>query len=223
MRISARRDPADDGLFIIGLVGQAGSGKTTVARALERDGAVVIDADALGRDIVNHDADVRAALAAEYGSDAYGPAGLDRQRVAAVVFRDPEARDRLNRLVHPRIVARMRGQLDALRGRGFQGAVVVDAALLLDWGFERECDLLVAVAAPRTAQLERLRAQRGWSAEEASLRIEVQQPTAVLSAAADVTLDNTGRPEDLERAAREALRRQRHAMPDRKGNDATPC
>ena len=223
MRTSARRGPVDDGLFIIGLVGQAGSGKSTVARALERDGAVVIDADQLGRDIVNGDPEVRAALAAEYGPDVYGASGLDRQRVAAVVFRDPEARERLNRLVHPRIVDRVREQLDALRRRGYHGVVVVDAALLLDWGFERECDWLVAVVAPRAAQLERLRAQRGWSAEEASLRLDVQQPAAVLAAAADVTLDNTGRPEDLEVAAREALRRARDVMPDRKGRDAAPC
>ncbi len=223
MRTSARRDPADDGLLIVGLVGQAGSGKTTVARAIEREGAAVIDADALGRDIVNDDPDVRAALAAEYGDDVYGPSGLDRARVAGVVFRDAGARERLNRLVHPRIVDRVRAELNALRRRGFRGTVVVDAALLMDWGFERECDAVIAVVAPRAAQLERLRAQRGWSAEDASLRIGVQRSTAALTAAADVTLDNAGRPEDLERRASEAVRRLRDAMPHRKGHDATSC
>jgi len=223
MPINPRRDPADDGLLIIGLVGQAGSGKTTVARALERDGAVVIDADALGRDIVNDDPDVRAALAAEYGDDVYASSGLDRARVGAVVFRDAAARERLNRLVHPRIVDRVRARLNALRERGFRGTVAVDAALLLDWGFERECDRVIAVVAPRPAQLERLRAQRGWSADDAGLRLGVQRSAAALSAAADVTLDNAGRLEDLERHAREAVRRLRDAMQHRKGHDAAPC
>ena len=223
MPISSRREPADDGLFIVGLVGQAGSGKSTVARGLERDGAVVIDADTLGHDIVIDDPDVRTALIAEYGADIYGPQGLDRRRVAAVVFQDAAARERLNRLMHPRIVDRMMARLRELRRQGFRGVVVVDAALLLDWGFEYECDAVMAVLAPRDAQLERLRAQRDWSAEEAARVLEVQRPPAALAAAADVTLDNQGLPEDLERAAREAILRLRAGFPDRKGHDASSC
>ena len=102
------------GPFRVGLVGRAGSGKTTVARALEADGAVIIDADALGHEVTRDDPDVRAALSAEYGADVYGPGGLDRARVAARVFRDVEARERLNRLVHPRILERMRRRLEGL-------------------------------------------------------------------------------------------------------------
>jgi dephospho-CoA kinase len=219
----SRRPPSNDGLFIVGIVGQAGSGKTTVARALERDGAVVIDADALGHEVVDQDPEVRAALAAEYGADVYGPAGLDRARVAAVVFRDAVARERLNRLVHPRIVERMYARLGELEDEGYEGVVVLDAALLLDWRFERECDAVLAVMAPRAKQLERLRAQRGWSADEADLRIGVQRPAAELSAAADVTIDNGGAEADLERLAHAALRRLRDAWPNRKGNDASSC
>ena len=222
MPTEARRRSGADGLFIVGLVGQAGSGKSTVARALERDGAVLIDADRLGHEVVQDDPRVRAALSAEYGADVYGPAGLDRRRVAAVVFRDAAARERLNRLVHPGILERIRARLDTLRAQGHRGVVVVDAALLLDWGFERECDAVFAVIAPRAAQLERLGAQRGWSVEDAERVLDVQRPVAALSAAADATLDNDGRPEDLERAAREALRRLR-ADPQAKGHDSTPC
>jgi dephospho-CoA kinase len=101
--------------------------------------------------------------------------------------------------------------------------VVVDAALLLDWGFERDCDRVIAVVAPRAAQLERLREQRGWNAEDAILRLEAQRPAAAMTAAADVVLDNSGRLEELERTAHEALRRLRESMPNRKGHGATPC
>jgi dephospho-CoA kinase len=201
-----RRAPANDGLWIVGIVGQAGSGKSTVARALERDGAIVVDADQLGHEVVDGDPEVRAALVAEYGPAVYGPTGLDRPVVAARVFREPSARERLNRLVHPRIIGRMRARIDAARTRGYRGIVAIDAALLLDWGLERELDQVVAVVATRDAQLERLATQRGWSREEAERRIAAQRPATELAAAADVVLDNHGDVAALEAAARAAVR-----------------
>jgi len=158
---------------------------------------------------------VRAALATEYGADVYGPAGLDRARVAAVVFRDAAARDRLNRLVHPRIVARIHRELDALRARGFRGTVVVDAALLLDWGFERECDAVLAVDAPRDSQVARLVAARGWTPADVARRLDAQRPPEWFAARADVTLVNDGTPERMERAALEAVDRLRAAQKGR--------
>ena len=210
-------------MFLVGLVGQAGSGKTTVARALERDGAVVIDADRLGHEVVNGDPDVRAALVAEYGADVYGPAGLDRRRVAARVFSDPEALARLNRLVHPHIVERMRGLIAEFRARDHRGVVVLDAALLLDWGIAGECDAVVAVVAPRAAQLERLAAQRGWSASEAARVIGAQRSVESLTAAADAVLDNDGNTERLEREARRVIERLYGARHERKGRTNTSC
>jgi dephospho-CoA kinase len=227
MSTSARRTPGADGLFIVGLVGRAGSGKTTVARALAAGGATVVDADALGHEVTAHDPEVRRALAAEYGDDVYGPAGLDRARVAARVFRDPEARERLNRLVHPRIVERIRARLEALRAAGHRGTVVLDAALLLDWGFERECDAVIAVMAPEAARRERLARARGWSGEETERRLAAQRPDEAFNTVADVVLENRGRPEDVERAAREAVRnlmlRRGATAPHEDPNGAQPC
>src|SRR5689334_18448276 len=120
-----RRTHAGDGLFILGLAGRAGSGKSTVARALESRGVPVIDADRLGHEVTDTDPEVRAALGAEYGPDVYRADGaLDRARVGAKVFSDPAARARLDRLVHPRILARIRARLDALRAASFHGVVV---------------------------------------------------------------------------------------------------
>src|SRR5439155_8997399 len=123
----------------------------------------------------------------------------------------------------PRILERLRERLDAWRREGFRGVVVVDAALLLDWGFERECDVVLAVAAPADLRLERLRLQRGWSREEGERRTAAQRPAASLSEAADVTLENRGRPEELERAAREAVHRLREAPHDPKGPRTRSC
>uniref|UniRef100_A0A832I085 Dephospho-CoA kinase n=1 Tax=Eiseniibacteriota bacterium TaxID=2212470 RepID=A0A832I085_UNCEI len=208
----ARRPRADDGLFIVGLVGRAGSGKSTVARALAADGARVIEADRLGHEVTDGDPEVRAALAAEYGADVYRPDGaLDRARVAARVFADPEARARLDRLVHPRIVERIRRTLDAWRAAGHRGVVVVDAALMLEWGLERACDAIVAVTAPEEEQVARLAAARGWTPEQARARLAAQRTNERFAAAADAVLDNRGSPEDLARAARDAVARLRAA------------
>jgi dephospho-CoA kinase len=222
-----RRRGARDGLFIVGLIGRTGSGKSTVAAALARDGAVVVDADAIGHEVTAHDPEVRRALSDEYGADVYGPAGLDRARVAAVVFRDAAARERLNRLVHPRIVERVRARFEALRADGFRGVVVFDAALLLDWGFERECDAVIAVRAPERARIERLATARGWSEEEATRRLAAQRSDESAVASADRVLENGGSRDELERAAVVAVRELRQergdASPHGERHGASPC
>jgi dephospho-CoA kinase len=201
-----RRAPAHDGLTVIGLVGRAGSGKSTVARALAEDGATVIEADRIGHQVTDHDPEVRAALAAEYGPRVYRDDGtLDRPVVAARVFQDREARARLDALVHPRILDRIHAELDALRERGFRGVVVIDAALMLEWSLERECDAVIAVVAPEPMQIERLWRARGWSESDARARLAAQRTNEAFAEAADVTLVNQGSADDLRREAREAV------------------
>ncbi len=194
-------------MFVLGLVGRAGSGKSTVARALAADGAEVIDADALGHAVTDHDDEVRAALVAEYGAGIYRKDGtLDRSRVAAAVFADPVARARLNQLTHPRIARRIEARIAELEAKLFAGLVVIDAALMLDWRLERACDAVMAVVADESAQIERMVRSRGWSVEQARQRLAAQRPAPELQAAADVTLENDGTMEQLEAAARDAVR-----------------
>jgi dephospho-CoA kinase len=179
----ARRPP-----FVVAIVGPAGSGKSMLARSLAGPGARVLDADRFGHEITDGDPTVRAALAAEYGPAVYRPDGsLDRARVAARVFSDPSALARLNGLVHPRILARLRAEIAAAADLD---TVIVDAALLLDWGFERECDAVVAVVAPRALQLERLRRARGWSEEEANRRLSTARTNESFTALADEVVVN---------------------------------
>lgn len=207
-----RRAPLDDGLLLLGLVGRAGSGKSTVADALEADGACVLRADPLGHQVTDRDPAVRAALVAEYGPDIYLADGtLDRARVAAKVFADKAARARLDKLTHPRIVILMQGEVARLREEGWRGVVVFDAALMLDWGLERVCDAVIAVVAPEDVKVARLTASRGWSEEQARARLAAQRGDEAFAAAADVVLDNRGTREELARAAREAVRRLRAA------------
>jgi dephospho-CoA kinase len=205
-RVKPRRPHAGDGLFIIGLVGRAGSGKSAAAQAIAADGGAVIDADQIGHEVTEQDQEVRQALAAEYGADIYRADGtLDRRRVAAKVFHDPLARGRLDSLVHPRILARAWEALNQLRLAGHRGVVVLDAALLLAWGMERSCDAVLAVVAPESEQIARLMKSRGWSEADARAVLSVQRPNEAFAAAADLTLNNDGTKEALERAARAAV------------------
>jgi dephospho-CoA kinase len=208
MSTRVRRADAGDGVFILGLVGRAGSGKTTVARALEADGARVLEADRLGHEVTDRDPEVRAALIAEYGPDIYRADGaLDRARVAAKVFTDAAARVRLNELVHPKIVARIRDTILGFIREGWRGVVVVDAALMLDWRLERACDAVLAIVAPERDQVLRLMSARGWSKAEARSRLGAQRTNEEYARAADAVLDNRGTPEALADAARVAVRR----------------
>jgi dephospho-CoA kinase len=201
-----RRAAVADGLVIVGLVGRTGSGKSTVARTLAETGAVVIEGDSLGHEVTDHDPEVRRALVAEYGEEVYAQDGtLDRQAVANRVFRDPEARQRLDRLVHPRIIELIRRRLERLRVEGFRGVVVIDAALLLDWGLEAWCDHVIAVVAPEADQVARLIEGRRWSREEARRRLGVQRSNEAFAAAADLTLKNHGSRADLDRETRKGI------------------
>jgi dephospho-CoA kinase len=200
--------------FILGLVGRAGSGKTTVARALVADGAEVIEADRIGHEITDHDPEVRASLAGSYGTDIYRADGtLDRPRVAARVFRDARALAELNALVHPRIVRRIRERIEVLRREGRVEVVVVDAALMLDWGLEADCDAVLAVVAPEADQVARLMAARGWNEGEARDRLGAQRSNQAFEKAADEVVRNDASPEDLVRAVRAALARLRARNP----------
>ena len=203
-----RRAPATDGLLILGLVGRAGSGKSTVAGLLAGRGARVIDADRIGHEVTDTDPDVREALLSEYGPAVYLESNkLNRRLVAAKVFADPLALARLNELVHPRILRRIRDRLQALVRESYRGPVVVDAALMLDWAFERECDVVLAVVAPEEAQVERLVRARGWTPAEAGRRLASQRSNEDFAALADAVIENSGSETALASATHAALDR----------------
>jgi len=122
------------------------------------------------------------------------------------VFSDPAALARLNAIVHPRIAARLRDEI--ARATGID-TVVIDAAVLLDWGFERECDAVIAVRASREQQIARLRKARGWSEEEATRRLASARSDEAFKALADEVVVNDTDEATAERAMRDAVDRLR--------------
>lgn len=185
---------------VIGLVGGVGSGKSAVAAALARRGGRVVDADALGHAALREPA-LAAAVLARWPQVA-GADGIDRAKLAAVVFADDAARDALEALVHPWIVRRIREGVAAAR----EPFVVIDAPLLLEAGLRGDCDLVVYVDAPAAERARRV-AARGWPADELVRREAAQMPLEEKRRLADVVLDNGGSPAALDAQVERLLER----------------
>jgi dephospho-CoA kinase len=178
----------------IGLTGGIGSGKSTVSRLLGEHGAVIVDADAIAREVVAPGTPGLAAIVEAFGAAVLAADGsLDRPRLAAVVFADPEARGTLDGIVHPLVRARAR----ELEAAAPPGAVVVhDVPLLAETGQGSAYDVVVVVEADPDMRVARL-VERGLTAEDARARIAVQATDEERRAIADVVLDNSGTPEEL--------------------------
>jgi dephospho-CoA kinase len=184
----------------VALTGGIGSGKSTVGRLLADLGAQVIDADQLAREVVAAGTVGLAAVVAEFGADYLQPDGaLDRRRMAELVFADPQARRRLERIVHPAVAERFAARAAAAPA----GAVVVyEVPLLVEAARAPDFDVVVVVEAPEPVRLARL-AARGLSAEEASARMQAQAGAQARLASADLVIPNDG---DLARLEREVRR-----------------
>ncbi len=196
--------------LIVGVTGGIASGKTTVARELERQGAVRIDADRIGRDVVDRMPQVRQVLREAFGDSVFAEDGsLDRSRLAGLVFSDSEALEELNRIVHPHLLAEIRSRGNAFRREADGGVLVIDAALLVEWGGGVGVDYLVVVQSDSERQIERLRDRDGLSREEAVRRIGSQVDDSRRAKAADEILVNEGNLADLAAKARDLWRRLR--------------
>jgi dephospho-CoA kinase len=189
-------------VLTVGLTGNVASGKTTVARVWQEFGATVVDADRLARRAVEPGTPGLARIVAEWGPGVLAPDGtLDRAAVREIVFRDPEARARLEAIVHPE-VARFRDlELRAAQGRG-ERLVVADIPLLFEVGAEGDFDVVVLVDAPEEHRLQRMVRDRGLEQDAARRMIAAQMPSERKRDRAHVVIDNTGSLEELEARAR---------------------
>ena len=178
----------------IGLTGGIGSGKSTVSALLAARGAVVIDADRIAREVVEPGTPGLAAVVEAFGPDLLGADGsLDRPALAAIVFGDPEARKRLDGIVHPLV----RSRAAELAAAAPEDAVVVhDVPLLVETGQAASYDLVLVVQADPETRVFRL-VQRGLTEADARARMAAQATDEQRRAVADVVLDNGGTEAEL--------------------------
>lgn len=174
----------------VGLTGGIGSGKSEVTRRLAARGAVVIDADQVARAVVAPGTPGLAAVVDAFGPDVLAAdGGLDRDRLAAIVFTDPAARERLNAIVHPLVRAETARRMTAAPP---DAIVVNDVPLLVETGSTDRYDVIVVVSAFTEAQLARLTGLRGMPELAARARIEAQASSEERLAVADFVIDNDG-------------------------------
>lgn len=194
-------------MLSVGLTGGIGSGKSEVSRLLGEHGAVIVDADRIAREVVEPGTEGHAAVVAEFGEEILAPDGtLDRPRLGALVFGDPERLKALNAIVHPLVGAR---SAELQRTAGEDAVVVHDVPLLVENGLGPQYDLVVVVDASTETRLDRLVRLRGMTEADARARMAAQATREQRLAVADVVVDNDGSPEQLRERVAELWRRLR--------------
>ena len=184
-------------MYRVGLTGGIGAGKSEVSRRLSAQGAVVIDADAIAREVVEPGTPGLAEVVAAFGPEVLLPDGsLDRPRLGDLIFADPDLRARLNGIVHPLVGARMR-ELEESAGPG--SIVVHDVPLIAENNMAGAYDLVVVVDVPPRLQLDRLVRHRGLTREQARARMAAQASREQRLGIAGIVVDNSGSLAELDR------------------------
>jgi dephospho-CoA kinase len=180
-------------MLLVALTGGIASGKSTVARRLEEHGAVIVDADQVARQVVEPGEPALARIAEEFGPGMIAPDGsLDRAALGAIVFSDPEGRQRLNAITHPAVLERSRALFAAAAAADPDAIVVYDIPLLVEAGRIDEFDLRVVVHAATETRVRRMTELRGMTREEALHRINSQATDTDRFAIADAVIDADG-------------------------------
>ncbi|MFI5734684.1 dephospho-CoA kinase [Kribbella sp. NPDC051587] len=180
----------------VGLTGGIGAGKSAVSSRLAARGAIVIDSDVLAREVVAKGTEGLAEVVAAFGPEVLTAEGeMDRSAVGRIVFGDAAARKRLEAVIHPRVRARA-AEIEA--SAPDDAIVVHDIPLLVETGQADKFDVVLVVDVPANVQLERLTQQRKMAADEARQRIASQATREQRLAVADIVVDNSGTPAELE-------------------------
>ena len=179
-------------MYLIGLTGGLASGKSLVSTRLAELGATIVDADVLAREVVEPGTAGLAAITEHFGSAVVSADGtLNRPALGAIIFADPEQREKLNSITHPAVWKRARELFDTAAA---DEVVVYDVPLLVEGakGRQLDFDLIVVVDASIETRLHRLMELRGMTREEAGHRLNSQASDAERLAIADVVIDNNG-------------------------------
>lgn len=175
--------------FVIGITGNIGTGKSTVAEMLAALGAQVIDADRVAHQVMEPGSPVYAEVVDAFGPQILTAEGeIDRKKLGTIVFRDPKALARLEAMVHPATVEAIARRV----AEATSHVVAVEAIKLIESGLADACDSVWVTTCRREQQIERLLEQRDLSRDEVRRRVDAQAPQEEKMAQADVVIDNSG-------------------------------
>jgi len=180
-------------MLIVGLTGGVASGKTAVSQALKEEGAYIIDADQIARELVRPHTPAWNELVRVFGKAILDVDGsIDRKKLADKVFADPNQRKLLNQILHPLITEEMDRRTRELGQKNPEAIAVIDAPLLIEVGYHRKVDKLIVVSSTQTQQIERLEERDGISSEEAVRILSSQMPVEEKAKLADFVIRNEG-------------------------------
>ncbi len=197
-------------MLIVGVTGGVAGGKTTVSRMFEKEGAYIIDADRIARELVQPQRPAWKEILRIFGKGILKQDGtIDRKRLADIAFSDSGQRRVLNGILHPRIKKEM-GRITRQIERNDPHAVIIfDAPLLVETGFHREVDKVVVVTSKETQQVERLKKRAGMTREETQRIISSQMALEEKIEIADFIIRNEGSLDATRRGVREVFRELR--------------
>ena len=197
-------------MLVVGLTGGVASGKTTVSRILQQEGACLIDADLIARELVQPHTPIWSELIRAFGKEILEKdESINRRALAVRVFSNPQKREQLEKILHPQIAREIDRRIEEIRKKDPEAVVVVDAALLVETGTYRRMDRLIVVTATEAQQVERLGNRTGAAPKEALGIISSQIPLAEKLKVADFIIRNEGALEETIRRAKEVFRELR--------------
>ena len=197
--------------MIVGLTGGIATGKSFIAQVWRREGACVIEADKVGHELLR-EKEIKKEIKQAFGKKVFRSDGeVDRDKLAEIVFSNPEKLKLLNSIMHPPMVRLIKERLENMDCR----VKVVEAAVLFEMGLDRMCDVIVLVICSRQEQVRRL-VEKGFSLQQAELRVKAQRDYRELADRADFVILTDGSLQETERKAleiyREIIRRENNGF-----------
>lgn len=183
-------------IFVLGLTGPTGAGKSTVAAFFEKKGFAVINADETAKYVRESSSSVKKALADVFGQDLITDGSVDRKKLAERAFSSKEATEKLNAILLPPIADEIRRRALILKNDGAK-AVILDAPLLFEAGLEGLCDLTVAVLSDRQVRLARIMERDGLSEDSAEIRMAAQPDDDFYRSRSDLVISNSDSKQEL--------------------------
>ena len=200
-------------MLIVGLTGGVASGKTTVSQVLKEEGAYILDADQMARELVKPHTPAWRKLVKVFGKDILREDGsLHRKKLADKVFTNLRQRKLLNQILHPRIRKEMERRAKEIGQKDPEAVVVIDAPLLVELGDHRKMDKLIVVTSTQTQQIERLKERDGISSEEALRIFSSQMPVEDKVKLADFVIRNEGSFQETKKKTKEVFQELEKGM-----------
>ena len=194
-------------MLVIGLTGNLGSGKTTVARMFEKLGAKVLDADQMAHRLISPGGRAFKQVIRVFGRDILRDGEIDRKKLASIVFEDHKKLETLNRLIHPKVIQDIRQEIAFYKRKKTVSLIVVDAPLLIESGLNALMDAALVVKATRALQLRRVMEKKGFQRNDALQRMKRQLPLREKLKYTDIVIDNRGTLQQTRKQVQEVWRR----------------